>query len=503
MAGFVVFGSCSNESVQINQTDENGDEVITDVIVSADSFEPFTRTAVGTDLVFTWEAKDKMGVFPEPDPEDPYPCSQVSFATSAGGTGTATFNGSGWGLMPNRKYYAYFPYSDTAADSLVTFTLSSTATQIKNDTTTHLGVNDIMYSSATPEPGNTAHFQFHHLSSIMKYEITVPNDAASKKFTKVMLSCADPIFPEEVSFAPTDDNLDYKTIKTTDKQILVLGNNGSGFVPADGKLSVWFMTGATNLSGKTISVTVYDTYDKYTGSVQGADQKAGKAHKYTVTVSKAAHDDSDYYVDLGLPSGKKWATSNLTVNGLAFSGHIRGDYYAWGELEPYYTTASVSGTKLNVSWKEGYDGNVGGYRDENYNKNNTITGTYTTNSVNLQKEDDAAYRTLGGNWRIPSKADLDELIDKCTFAVSQLNGVSGVLVTSKVNGKTLFIPFNGYLGNKSVYYYGSTARLWLSDCYSNLNAMVKEFTSSDAKGTFNNKSKSTGTTIRPVYVPSE
>ena len=113
MAGLISFGSCSNESVQINQTDENGDEVITDVIVSADSFEPFTRTAVGTDLAFNWETKDKMGVFPQPDPEDPYPCSQVSFATAAGGSGTATFNGSGWGLMPNRKYYAYFPYSST------------------------------------------------------------------------------------------------------------------------------------------------------------------------------------------------------------------------------------------------------------------------------------------------------------------------------------------------------------------------------------------------------
>lgn len=507
MAGLLSISSCSkDDSIQIaNTDDENAEEVITDVVVKADAFELQTRTSVGTDLVFAWDANDKLGVFPEKEEGDPCPSSQVSFVTTQGGTGTATFNGSGWGLVANRKYYAYYPYSASAADTLVKFTLSSSATQIKNDTTTHLGANDIMYSSATPQAGNTAHFQFHHLGSIMKFEITVPGDATDRKFTKVELSCANPVFPQVVSFVPAADNLDYKTVKSISNLTLTLGANGSGFVPVDGKLSVWFMVGATDLSGNTLSLTVYDQYDKYTGSVQGANQRSGKAHRYTATVSKAPHADSDYYVDMGLPSGKKWATSNLTIKGIAFSGHVLGDFYAWGELQPYYTSSSITvnntNATLNAAWRDGYSA---GYVDENHNKNHALD-EYTSNTDILKKADDAAFSTLGGNWRMPTRADMEELCANSTITASKLNGIDGVLVTSKINGNKLFIPYNGYVTVAKVYGYASSkcARLWLADCYSENNAYVQEFNSNTLKINIGNRSKSAGNPIRPVYVPSE
>lgn len=506
MAGLLSVSSCSEDRVKLTQTDVNGNEVITDVVVTADDFMPLTRTSISNELVFNWAKNDRMGVFPAHDPEDPAPSSQVLFTASAGGAGTATFNGSGWGLMSNRKYYAYYPYAASATDTLYKFTYKTAAIQTANNQTAHLGPNDLMYTSAsTPAEGNVAQFQFHHLSSISKFEITVPEDCKTNKFTKAVIECADTIFPQVVSFNPTTDNPVVNVEKCFDKFTLTLGSNGSGFAPVDGKLSLWIMTGAVDFSGKTLTITLYDTYNKLTGTVQGANLKAGKAHKYEVTVTKAARVDSDYYVDLGLPSGKKWAVSNLTMKGLPLVNTVLGDYYGWGELEPYYTASALSGTKLNATWKDGYSK---GYDKENYNKGETINGTYTSNTDLLSADDDAAHQALGGNWYMPTMADVDELFNNCTFAGSTINGVVGILATSKINGKTVFFAINGYIeGNSDVSGYTSGsqgARFWLRECADAETAFQLMIHKSDNHKDYDTaKKKWRGTPIRPIYIPND
>lgn len=503
-AGLLSFVSCANDNVQFSQTDYNGNEVITEAIVTADDFTPQTRTSISNELVFSWVKNDKMGVFPEADPEDPSPSSQVAFTASEGGAATAVFNGSGWGLMPSRKYYAYYPYSSTAVDTLVKFTYKTSSTQTANNTTSHLGPNDLMYTSATaPAAGNTAQFQFHHLSSIAKFEIAVPEGDKSKKFTKVVIECADSIFPLVVSFNPTADAPKDSIEKYIDKLTLTLGSNGAGFVPVEGKLSLWYMLGSADMSGKTLSITLYDAYDKYTGSVEGANQKAGKAHKYELDVVKAARVASDYYVDLGLPSGKKWAVSNLTMNGLPFSNTVLGDYFGWGELSPYYNSITVnSESNVTFSWKSGYTG---------YNSNSLtaeLKTKYTSSTDKLALEDDAAHAILGNGWCMPSIADLQELADNCTFKAATVGSAKGTLVTSNINGKTIFLAANGYFDDTTMkgYTSGSSpgARFWLTDCESATKARQQYFSNSNPALEYATpKDKWRGTAIRPIYVPSE
>lgn len=501
-AGLFAFNSCANDNV-IGQTEtnEDGDGIITDVIVTADDFVPQTRTTISSDLTFSWAKNDKIGVFPGADPEDPTPSSQVLFTANAGGAGSATFNGSGWGLMSGRKYYAYFPYSSSAADSLVKFTYKSSATQTANNATSHLGANDLMYTAGTtPAAGNTAQFQFHHLSSIMKLEITVPEGSASMKFTKLIMECADSIFPQVVSFNPTSDAVKGSTEKFIDKLTLTLGSNGAGFTPADGKLSVWFMIGAADLSGKEIKITTYDGHNALSGTFTGADQKSGRAHLYAVSVTRT---NPEFSVDLGLPSGIMWAVSNLTVNGLSNTETVLGDYYAWGDTVPYYSSLKVNGEKdITVTWKSGYEG---GYTSTNYAKN-TKRGTYTKSSDKLSLVDDAAHSVLGGNWMMPSKADLDELAKYCTFASATINNVKGVKVTSSINGNYLFMPLNGYINGTEFKGYTASspgARFWLSDCADSGKAYQQYGAeNSPAKNYDSSKDKFRGTPIRPIYVPN-
>ena len=143
-------------------------------------------------------------------------------------------------------------------------------------------------------------------------------------------------------------------------------------------------------------------------------------------------------VDLGLPSGTIWATCNLGAS----SPEEYGDYYAWGETEQ----------KNRHSW-ENYKF---GTRD-NLTKYNREDG-----KIILDPEDDVAHVVLGGKWHIPTKEQIQELLDNTTIKKSKLNGVKGRLFKSKINGNTLFFPYSGYKSYSSVYGKDETCFYWSS-----------------------------------------
>ena len=140
--------------------------------------------------------------------------------------------------------------------------------------------------------------------------------------------------------------------------------------------------------------------------------------------------DKVEYVDLGLPSGNLWAKCNLGAS----SPEAYGDYYAWGEVEP-----KQEYTKSNHKWyKEGAP-------SQGFTKYNNEDGKLT-----LEDEDDAVIQNLGNGWRTPTLADFRELTNQklTTIKKTTLNGVAGYQITSKKNGKSIFIPFAGFKRDK-------------------------------------------------------
>ena len=136
--------------------------------------------------------------------------------------------------------------------------------------------------------------------------------------------------------------------------------------------------------------------------------------------------DKVEYVDLGLPSGNLWAKCNLGAS----SPEAYGDYYAWGEVEP-----KQEYTYPNHKWyKEGAP-SLG------FTKYNNEDGKLT-----LEDEDDAVIQKLGNGWRTPTLADFRELTNQklTTIKKTTLNGVAGYQITSKKNGKSVFIPCAGF-----------------------------------------------------------
>lgn len=152
------------------------------------------------------------------------------------------------------------------------------------------------------------------------------------------------------------------------------------------------------------------------------------------------------YVDLGLPSGTLWATCNVGSE----SPEDDGNYYAWGETEPKSTY-----NWSTYKWCRGSSSTMTKY---------CTSSSYGTvdDKTTLDLSDDAARINWGGDWRMPTKAELEELRTECTWTWTTQNRVKGYKVTSKTNGNSIFLPAAGCLGEsyslgRGLYWSSSTS----------------------------------------------
>ena len=145
------------------------------------------------------------------------------------------------------------------------------------------------------------------------------------------------------------------------------------------------------------------------------------------------------YVDLGLPSGTKWAKYNVG----AYSETDNGLYFPFGGIvgldSPYY------------------DGNFDSHK---LKFNGDIKAT-------LNLDNDAAHIHMGGRWHMPTKEQFEELLDEKNTVSTWIydyciREVSGRLFRSRINDETLFIPANGFISNHQYVQNGQTCSLWTS-----------------------------------------
>ena len=169
----------------------------------------------------------------------------------------------------------------------------------------------------------------------------------------------------------------------------------------------------------------------------------GYGEEIAVTTSTRLSENGHEYVDLGL--SVKWATMNVG----ATSPEGYGDYFAWGETEP----------------KEVYDWSTykwcNGAKTTLTKYNTSSSYGMVDNKTQLDLSDDAAHIVWGGNWRMPTDAELTELQEQCTWTWTILNGVNGYKITSKSNCRSIFLPMAGYRYNSSLDEVGSHGYYWL------------------------------------------
>ena len=179
------------------------------------------------------------------------------------------------------------------------------------------------------------------------------------------------------------------------------------------------------------------------------------------------------YVDLGLPSHTLWATCNV---GASKPEEI-GDYYAWGETR----------TKTSYEWSNYVLS--GGNEATCYDLGSDISFT----------DYDVARVKWGTPWCMPKLEDWQEIIQHCTWTSTTQNNVSGLKITSRNNGNSIFLPFSGYRRDTGVYYsenlYG-----WLSDQSSSGLGFATYFQFREGMGIGNGRDfeRYIGLPVRPV-----
>ena len=192
---------------------------------------------------------------------------------------------------------------------------------------------------------------------------------------------------------------------------------------------------------------VFEAHKAGPATITVKDDKSGQTATIEVMVTEGTDpvpyltcpdDHHPHLIDLGLPSGTLWSCCNVG----ATSPEGYGGYYAWYETEE----------KDNYSWKTYIH----------------CDGTGDTFHINELYEDgfsnryDVAHVLWGGDWRMPTKKQTEELRSNCTYEWTEINGVMGGKFTSKSNGGSIFLPAAGWRKNINIYNVMNEGFYWTS-----------------------------------------
>ena len=204
-------------------------------------------------------------------------------------------------------------------------------------------------------------------------------------------------------------------------------------------------------------------------------------------------DNEPLFVDLGLPSGLKWATRNIDLtqrNGFAKSQYqYECSFFSWGNTEGHNPTSK---NRFDYDWGTCYD-------IDSYSK---------TPGAKLNKSE--IIHIINNKWKIPTEYDFQELFDYTDFIkpngkiittdndkIVEIEGVNGILLESKINGVRLFFPCSGYGNGTSWNNRGSDGNYWSSSLYSSTNGRNLYFYSGGVNPQ-NYNGRFRGFAVRPV-----
>lgn len=167
------------------------------------------------------------------------------------------------------------------------------------------------------------------------------------------------------------------------------------------------------------------------------------------------------FVDLGLPSGTLWATRNLGAE----TPEDYGYYFSWGNV----VGRRPNGTTFDYNWGTDNNGNYA-----------STPGAALTSDIPTNMDYDAVQRYMGGSCKMPTTTQFAELFNSSytTNEWTTKNGVNGRLVTSKINGNSVFFPAAGNGYGTSLDSAGSNGYYWSRSLISSAYGYLLNFGSS-------------------------
>ncbi|MBQ7634119.1 MAG: protein kinase [Bacteroidaceae bacterium] len=167
------------------------------------------------------------------------------------------------------------------------------------------------------------------------------------------------------------------------------------------------------------------------------DVEATATDASTTSYLSCPDSNHPHLIDLGLPSGTKWACCNVGAK----APQDYGGYYAWGE----------TAEKNDYTWDTYQYGT-----EDNPTKYNNSDGKTT-----LEPSDDVAHLKWGGRWHMPTQEQCKELVEQCKYEWTSMNSVEGGKFTGP-NGSSIFLPAAGSRYGSDLYRRGSNGDYWSS-----------------------------------------
>lgn len=435
---------------------DNGVRVYDSFFATVEEDEDATKAHFEQSAV-KWDSGDNIGVFSNTQ------TTALTFTRNSSGIFT---NDNGIG---GSTFYAFYPSSASCNGSARTVTFSSPDPAFdKKSINMPMVATGSSNSLSFKQTCGVLHFHIMGSGNYTKVTLKGNNNESIYGSGTVSLTDATPVF-----------------------QLSGLTKYIEGTVPTSGinwktGADIYFVLPTMTLSkGFTLTVLTSDNKELSKQTAKSVTISRGKMIRYELSLDDLANVSEHEYVDLGL--SVKWATTNVGAS----KPEESGDYFAWGETAP----------KSNYSWST-YKWCNGGYNSlTNYNINSSF-GTVDNKTV-LDYSEDAASVNWGALWRMPTKAEQDELINECTWTWTTQNGVNGYRVTSNKSGykdKSIFLPAAGYRDGTSLYDVGSWGIYWSSSLYTDSPSdAFCIYYNTNYVYWLTNDSRCNGHSVRPVY----
>ncbi len=266
------------------------------------------------------------------------------------------------------------------------------------------------------------------------------------------------------------------------------GTNGfpqtaySGTVKGDAGYYFWGILENTGMYWYDFQLVEQNAEKKYAISSKSKHAAPGKEIS-SAAIKLTGLTDNGKFVSLGYEGGPLWATGNLKDDGTIADPLLAGDYYKWCYTTPYDVTGATDPYA-------------------NYYK-----GDYVP-------EKDPAYDKSSHAWSMPTKGQLEALFNASntnatTYSESWKEGWTnlgtakgGMLIKSKVNGISLFLPAAGlyqYIGTVSLYSVGENGYYWSTAGYGSDSAYYLRFWKGYIGMDYYMSSRAWGLPVRPVH----
>lgn len=359
-------------------------------------------------------------------------------------------------FINGHEYVAYSPYMKTPnpgwriEEYANYIPVNFNRTQTKNNNYSHVNESDYLVARAKYN-GSELNFEFKHLISVVKFNLTMP---CKKKWTKFIVSKEKGLYDREIfpgnSYYDVASEKLISLAKVRDVRLELKGFN------ALNKLNLYLPLWPIK-TGEVVLTVIAEDGDCYRYTYKnGITVGAGEFITCSVDKNKwikvGGKKDGGAFVDLDLPSKTKWAVTNVAASGVDVYGlNYEGcpsSYYAWGD----------PGREHGLSYQE-------------YNWGRSVTSYYYDFEKKSLKPG-VAYN-LGGfgrEWRMPTKEEFEELIENCDVSYDFLTSVPyygrvyGLRIANKNQPeRSIFLPASGFMtsdGRNKTEYYGRFCYYW-------------------------------------------